>query len=172
MQPTHGIEGQVAGVAQDHHAFQRAIDATEAGGPAIPSNPTRQVTQFTLRCVIVVHDPGGAFDGRPAYPRLARDTPQAKVPPDGSAEWQAGGEGAGVQSRVNRRRPRTPYRDAINRGRSRVRAHVEHPFHVIKRLWGFTTVRYRGLYKNTVRAMVLLMLSNLYLLRRLVPSPA
>jgi hypothetical protein len=32
-----------------------------------------------------------------------------------------------------------------------VRAKVEHPFCVVKRLWGFTKVRYRGLAKNANR---------------------
>jgi IS5 family transposase len=75
-------------------------------------------------------------------------------------------EAQGVKFRVNRRGLRTPYRDRINRARSRVRAHVEHPFQVIKRLWGFTKVRYRGLAKNATRVFAALMLSNLYLLRR------
>jgi IS5 family transposase len=44
-------------------------------------------------------------------------------------------EAHGVKFRVNRRGLRTPYRDRINRARARLRAHVEHPFHVIKRLW-------------------------------------
>ena len=32
----------------------------------------------------------------------------------------------------------------------------------MKNLWGFTKVRYRGLYKNTVRALTMFALSNLY----------
>ncbi len=72
---------------------------------------------------------------------------------------------------VNRSGPRTPYWDAINRTRSRTRARVEHVFHVIKRLWGFAKVRYRGLAKNTVRAYTACALANLYLLRyRLRPQ--
>jgi IS5 family transposase len=35
-----------------------------------------------------------------------------------------------------------------NRNKSRVRARVEHPIGVIKRIFGFTKVRYRGLAKN------------------------
>src|ERR1017187_7511683 len=35
-----------------------------------------------------------------------------------------------------------------NRTKSRVRAKVEWPFHVLKRIFGFTKVRYRGLEKN------------------------
>jgi hypothetical protein len=37
---------------------------------------------------------------------------------------------------------------------------------VIKRLWGFQKVRYRGLAKNLARAYALFALSNLYLVRR------
>jgi IS5 family transposase len=75
-------------------------------------------------------------------------------------------EAHGVAFKVNRRGKRTPSRDKMNRSRSRVRAHVEHPFLVVKRLWGFTKVRYRGLAKNATRAFAALMLANLYLLRR------
>lgn len=74
-------------------------------------------------------------------------------------------EAQGVHFKVNRRGTRTPWRDKINRARSRIRAHVEHPLLVIKR-WGFTKVRYRGLAKNATRAFAALMLANLYLLRR------
>lgn len=52
-----------------------------------------------------------------------------------------------------------------NRGKSRVRAKVEHVFAVVKRLWGFTKVRYRGLKKNATRAFVALGLANIYLAR-------
>lgn len=88
------------------------------------------------------------------------------------AEDQADCEAQAVKYRINRRGKRTPYWDGVNRARSRVRAHVEHPFHVVKRLWGFTKVRYRGLAKNTTRIFALFALANLYLLRyRLVQSP-
>ncbi len=77
---------------------------------------------------------------------------------------------AGIAYRVNRRarpgRPLTQAQKAINRARSRQRARGEHAFHVVKNLWGFTKVRYRGLYKNTVRVLTLFALSNLYLARR------
>jgi IS5 family transposase len=42
---------------------------------------------------------------------------------------------------------------------------------VVKVLWGFTKVRYRGLMKNTVRALAAFALANLLLARkRLVPA--
>ena len=55
---------------------------------------------------------------------------------------------------------------AKNRNKSKVRARVEHVFAVVKRLWGFTKVRYRGLAKNATRAFVALALTNIYLARR------
>ncbi len=47
-----------------------------------------------------------------------------------------------------------------------VRAKVEHPFRVIKRQFGFTKVRYRGLAKNTAQIITLFALSNLWMARR------
>jgi IS5 family transposase len=83
---------------------------------------------------------------------------------------------AGIRYRVNRRppsqqRPLSEYQRTINRARSRCRARGEHVFHVVKRLWGFAMVRYRGLAKNTARAFALFALANLYLVRRrLLPT--
>ena len=77
---------------------------------------------------------------------------------------------AGIRYRVNRRpppsHPLTEYQRTINRARSRCRARGEHAFHVVKRLWGFAKVRYRGLAKNTARAFAMFALANLYLVRR------
>ena len=52
-----------------------------------------------------------------------------------------------------------------NRNKSRIRARVEHVFGVVKRLWGFGKVRYRGLQKNATRAFTALALANIYLAR-------
>jgi IS5 family transposase len=54
---------------------------------------------------------------------------------------------------------------AKNRTKSRVRAKVEHPFLVIKRVFGFACVRYRGLEKNAHRLFVTCGLANLFMLR-------
>ena len=37
---------------------------------------------------------------------------------------------------------------------------------VVKRLWGFNKVRYRGLAKNATRSFVALALANIFLARR------
>ena len=81
----------------------------------------------------------------------------------------------GVRYRVNRRpnpgRPLTEHQRKLNRLRSATRARCEHAFHVVKTLWGFTKVRYRGLAKNTARLYIAFALANLYLVRRrLMPA--
>lgn len=55
---------------------------------------------------------------------------------------------------------------ARNRTKSKVRAKVEHAFHVMKRMFGFTHVRYRGIDKNGNRLFVTCALINIYLKRR------
>jgi transposase, IS5 family len=47
-----------------------------------------------------------------------------------------------------------------------IRAKVEHPFRVIKRQFGYTKVRFRGLAKNTAQILMLFALSNLWMARR------
>ena len=54
---------------------------------------------------------------------------------------------------------------ARNRTKSSVRAKVEHAFGVIKRVFGFTKVRYRGLEKNAHRLFVTCALANLFMVR-------
>jgi transposase, IS5 family len=55
---------------------------------------------------------------------------------------------------------------AKNKTKSSVRAKVEHPLLVIKRIFGFVKTRYKGLAKNTHRLLVTCALTNLYLMRR------
>jgi IS5 family transposase len=53
-----------------------------------------------------------------------------------------------------------------NRVKARVRAKVEHPFRILKRIFGFEKVRYRGLKKNHQRLCACFALVNLYLHRK------
>jgi len=79
-------------------------------------------------------------------------------------------EAHGVRYRVNRRAPggnknlSERWRQ-INRARSRTRACCEHPFRVVKQLWGFSKTRYRGIHKNLARAQAMFALANLYAVR-------
>jgi IS5 family transposase len=68
---------------------------------------------------------------------------------------------------------RTRYKDSVdelqrakNRVKARVRAKVEHPSRIVKRIFGFEKTRYRGLRKNHQRLCVNFALANLYLHRK------
>ena len=65
-----------------------------------------------------------------------------------------------------RNRPLSDDDKAKNRTKSKVRAKVEHPFLILKKAFGFTKVRYRGLEKNATRLFVACGLVNLYMARR------
>jgi IS5 family transposase len=56
----------------------------------------------------------------------------------------------------------------LNRIMSGLRSAVEHPFRVLKRQFGYTKVRYRGLFKNEQHLFSHFALVNLYLARRLI----
>jgi IS5 family transposase len=82
---------------------------------------------------------------------------------------KAGYEAKGIKWRVNIRgcrwRKLTEKEVATNHEQSQTRAKVEHIFLVVKHLWHYTKVRYKGLYKNTVQVFSLFALANLYLVR-------
>ena len=75
---------------------------------------------------------------------------------------------------------RTRYKHGIdevergkNRTKARVRSRVEHPFRILKRVFGFVKVRFRGLKKNHDHLCAAFALVNLYRHRnRLVPLGA
>ena len=55
--------------------------------------------------------------------------------------------------------------EQVEKIKASIRAKVEHPFRVIKRQFGYTKVRYRGLMKNTLQLKTLFALSNLWMVR-------
>lgn len=65
----------------------------------------------------------------------------------------------------SRSQPLSAAERAKNRWKSQVRAKVEHPIGVIKRVFGFTKVCYRGLPKNLHRLVVACALANLFMVR-------
>ena len=77
-----------------------------------------------------------------------------------------------VAMRPGKRRKLNPFiepdfvAERVEKMKASIRAKVEHPFRVIKRQFGFTKVRYRGLAKNTAQLVTLFALSNLWLARR------
>ena len=68
---------------------------------------------------------------------------------------------------------RTKFKDYVdelqkkkNQSKSSVRAKVEHPFRILKRVFGFDKVRYRGIAKNHNRLCANFALVNLYMHRK------
>ena len=78
-------------------------------------------------------------------------------------------ERAGKTCRINRKgcsgRKLTAADKAFNRKSNRVRARIEHVFGVVKNLWGYRKVRYKGLAKNRAQVLALLALANFYRFR-------
>ena len=54
---------------------------------------------------------------------------------------------------------------AYEKLKAKIRARVEHPFHVIKNIFRYKKTRYKGLVKNDVQLQILFGLSNLYMMR-------
>jgi IS5 family transposase len=52
--------------------------------------------------------------------------------------------------------------------KAQVRAFVEHPFRIVKCVFGYRKVRFKGLLKNTVQLLTLFALANLYMARKLL----
>src|ERR1700679_871872 len=72
-----------------------------------------------------------------------------------------------AQDMTSRRTKFKDYEDELqkkkNRSKSSIRAKVEHPFRILKRVFGFDKVRYRGIAKNHNRLCANFALVNLYL---------
>ncbi len=65
-----------------------------------------------------------------------------------------------------RNRPLSDAQKTKNKTKSKIRARVEHPFLVVKQVFGHTKVRYRGLKKNTNWLHVSCGLVNIYIARK------
>jgi IS5 family transposase len=56
--------------------------------------------------------------------------------------------------------------EALEKLKASIRAKVEHPFHIVKNIFGLKKVRYRGLAKNTAQLHTLFALANLLVAKR------
>jgi len=70
-----------------------------------------------------------------------------------------------IKRKANRGQQLTREDKAYNHRQGQIRAKGEHAFLVVKHLWHYQKVRYKGLYKNTVQVFSLFALANLYLVR-------
>lgn len=78
-------------------------------------------------------------------------------------------EARGINWCINRKACRhyqlTPEDIAYNHRQSQIRAKGEHAFLIVKHLWHYQKVRYKGLFKNAVQVFSLFALANFYLVR-------
>ncbi len=76
-----------------------------------------------------------------------------------------------THKRGHRHRPLSADDRRRNRNKSRVRAKGEHPFLILKCIFGFDKVRYRGIDKNANRLFTACALANLFMARRVLLKP-
>ena len=86
-----------------------------------------------------------------------------------SEKRKTGFEAKGIKWCVNRKgcryRQMSPADVEYNHKQSQTRARVEHAFRVVKHLWHYQKVRYKGLFKNAAQVFSLFALANLYMVR-------
>jgi transposase, IS5 family len=70
-----------------------------------------------------------------------------------------------IKRKANRGQQLTLEDKAYNHQQGKIRAKGEHAFRVVKHLWRYQKVRYKGLFKNTAQVFSLFTLANLYLAR-------
>nr|WP_240043224.1 transposase [Pseudomonas fragi] len=123
-------------------------------------NPSRQTATPVLRNVVCA-------DARHLY--RCREARRACGTPTSSGRLQPG---AVPTKKHGKRSALYKAMRKIEKAKAQVRAKVEHPFRVIKRQFGYTKVRFRGLVKNTAQMVTLFALSNLWMARRYLLSSA
>ena len=80
-------------------------------------------------------------------------------------EYEARGIEWCVNRKANRGQQLTQEDKDYNHTQSQIRAKGEHAFLVVKHLWHYQKVRYKGLFKNAAQVFSLFALANLYLVR-------
>ena len=81
---------------------------------------------------------------------------------------------AAPSSTKNATKSRDPEMKQTRKGKNwhfGMKLHCEHPFRVVKQLWGFQKVRYRGIAKNLARAQTMFALASLYAVRHCLLPP-
>jgi len=83
-------------------------------------------------------------------------------------DWQIAGKRGTIKSMAEGAEKET--RKAVEKTKAAVRAFVEHPFHIVKNLFGHRKVRYRGLAKNGHQLYTLFGLANVVIGGRAVTT--
>jgi IS5 family transposase len=89
---------------------------------------------------------------------------QAYVKRAKKIEWKIARRRSQVEKIRNARERAKVMRE--ERRKAQVRAYVEHPFRVVKCVFGYVKTRFKGLTKNTTQIVTLFALANLYAVRK------
>jgi IS5 family transposase len=84
---------------------------------------------------------------------------------DRKAAYEAKGMEWCINRKANRGQQLTQEDKDYNHRQSQIRAKGEHAFRIVKHVWHYQKVRYKGLYKNAVQVFSLFALANIYLVR-------
>jgi IS5 family transposase len=103
----------------------------------------------------LLHGKESAVYGDKAY----SDTGKSEVFESRGIEWH-------IDRKGSPNHPLTEEDRKWNREQHHIRAKGEHAFLVVKHLWGYRKVRYKGLLKNAAQVFSLFALANLYLVRK------
>lgn len=72
----------------------------------------------------------------------------------------------GKRKAMDKTTPMGAFLERLEQTKASIRAKVEHPFRVIKRVFGYTKVKYRGLAKNMANLLTQFALSKLWIVRK------
>jgi len=81
-------------------------------------------------------------------------------------EYKANGIKWCINRKANRGCQLTEEDRDFNHQQNQIRAKGEHAFFVVKYLWNYRKVRYKGLLKNAAQVFSLFALANLYMVRK------
>lgn len=103
----------------------------------------------------LLHGEEAAVYGDKAY----SDTGKSEAFESRGIEWH-------IDRKGSRNHPLSEEDQEWNHEQHRIRAKGEHAFLVVKHLWGYRKVRYKGLLKNAAQVFSLFALANLYMVRK------
>ena len=121
---------------------------------------TGKVSDYSM-AETLLHGDEATVHGDRGYADKTREPGRVREADEAGPRWF-------VPFKRKKGRDTTEEEKRLNRIMSELRSAVEHPFRVLKRQFGCTKVRYRGLFKNEQHLFSQFALVNLYLVRHLI----
>jgi transposase, IS5 family len=102
------------------------------------------------------------YTGIEKRPEVIQAQAEGRIKAD--VQWSVAAKRASIKAMSEG--PLKELKQALERVKAQIRSRVEHPFHVIKNLFGHKKVRYKGLAKNTAQLYGLFALANLVIVKK------